>query len=295
MFEPQNNRNNIEQYLARHLGYPVVLVEAKPLTQSTRQAPWKLTVDAGGTVEAYVLQLDPGSLELEYRVLKAMERVPIPTPKAYGLDLSGKGIGTPCFFSTFIEGEPLLAPMVAGEPWAEDLYLNTVSELQSVTADDLGHCASLVGFEPAVSFLEDAYADLKAASWPLADVVYQELKRTMPDLPSVRFSNGDLWLENFIVKDQRLAGVIDFANASFSDPVYEFLLSFFVAPELGGRGIEARYCRRMGYDPAMLPWYHGLEFFDTLRWVLTTGEDFVHHTKESLEADLRVWLEQRSG
>ena len=107
--------------------------------------------------------------------------------------------------------------------------------------------------------------------------------------------SGDLWLENFIVKDQRLAGVIDFANASFSDPVYEFLLSFFVAPELGGRGIEARYCRRMGYDPAMLPWYHGLEYFDTLRWVLTTGENFVHHTKESLEADLRVWLDQRSG
>ena len=35
MFEPHNNRNNIEQYLARHLGYPVALVEAKPLTQSS--------------------------------------------------------------------------------------------------------------------------------------------------------------------------------------------------------------------------------------------------------------------
>ena len=185
--------------------------------------------------------------------------------------------------------------MVAGETWAEELYLETVCELQAVTADDLRDCASLVDVEPAVGFLEDAYADLKGASWPLADAVYQELKRTMPGLPSVRFSNGDLWLENFIVKDQQLAAVIDFANASFSDPVYEFLLSFFVAPELRGRGIEARYCRRMGYDPAMLPWYHGLEYFDTLRWVLTTGEDFVHHTKESLEADLRNWLDQRSG
>ena len=108
----------------------------------------------------------------------------------------------------------------------------------------------------------------------------------MPKLPPVRFSNGDLWLENFIVKDRKLAGVIDFPGATFSDPIFEFLLSFFVSPELQGRGIEERYCRQIGYDPAILHWYHGLEYFDTWRWVLVTGEGFVHHTAESLENEL---------
>lgn len=78
-------------------------------------------------------------MEHEYQALKAMERIPIPTPKAYGLDLSGKEIGVPCFFSDIIEGESPREPMLAGELWAEELYLNTVSDLVSVTGNELGN------------------------------------------------------------------------------------------------------------------------------------------------------------
>ena len=58
----------------------------------------------------------------------------------------------------------------------------------------------------------------------------------------------------------------------------------------GTRGTEERYCRRIGYDPALLQWYHGLEYLDTWRWVLSSGEGFVHHTAQSLEANLKQWL-----
>ena len=85
--------------------------------------------------------------------------------------------------------------------------------------------------------------------------------------------------------------MIDFENAGFSDPIYEFLLSFFVRPELKGRGIETRYCQRMGFDPAVLPWYHGLKFYDTMHWVLKTGQPFEHHTVDSLCRDLESWLD----
>jgi len=58
-----------------------------------------------------------------------------------------------------------------------------------------------------------------------------------------------------------------------------------------GRGIEARYCKRIGVDPGVLHWYHGLEFFDTWRWVLSSGRSFGHHTAESLEKDIENWLQ----
>ncbi len=238
-----------------------------------------------------MLQVDPKDLEYEYQILKAMEKIPIPTPWVYGLDLEGEALGVPCFFSDFIHGEPLLTPFLNGETWAEDLYINTVSDLQAVTETDLGSAAKLVGRETAEDVLEDAYTYLNAISHPLAVAGYTALKQSMPDLPPVKFSNGDLWLENFIIKDQKLAGVIDFANASFSDPIFEFLLSFFASRELQGRGIEERFCFLNGYDPALLNWYHGLEFYDTLRWVLKTGEDFVHHSAASLEKDLQNWLD----
>jgi len=289
-FDPNENHKIIEDYLSKNLGYQVEYVQATRLAKSTREAPWKLIVETNKKAASYVLQLDQDTIEHEYQALKAMEKIPIPTPKGYGLDLSGKEIGLPCFFSDFIEGESLLEPILAGELWAEELYLNTVSELQSVTTNQLGNFVKRLEYETAKDVLEDSYYDLKSETRSFADVAYRKLKRTMPKMPTVRFSNGDLWLENFIVKDQKLAGVIDFANTTFSDPIFEFLLSFFVAPELKGRGIEERYCQQMGYDPSIITWYHGLEYFDTWRWVLKTGEDFVHHTAESLENDLRNWL-----
>ena len=180
------------------------------------------------------------------------------SPRAYGLDLQGEALGVPCFFSDFIAGESLLGSMLAGEFWAETLYFDTVCALHSVTQADLGDLE--VDQESADEVLEASWDYFKENPHPLAEVMYKKLKETQPDFPPVRFSNGDLWLDNFIVQGQKLAGVIDFQNAAFSDPIFEFLLSFFVEPKLQGRGIEERFCRRLGYDPTILHWYHGWSF-----------------------------------
>jgi aminoglycoside phosphotransferase (APT) family kinase protein len=242
-----------------------------------------------------VLQLDTRGMENEYQVLKAVESIPLPTPRAFGLDMQGKALGVPCFFSEFIEGESLLGPVQAGEIWAENLYLDTVCKLQAVTDDDLGKIAQDLDRITAEDVLEQAYTSLKSRSLSLADAVYQKLKKEMPTLPPVRFSNGDLWLDNFIVRDRKLAGIIDFQGAGFSDPVFEFLLSFFVSPELQGRGIEERFCRRIGINPAVLRWYRGLEYFDVWPWLLKTGKSFVHHMSESVEMNLKKWLESEES
>lgn len=269
-------------------------MRAELLTKSTREAPWRLDVRVNGVPQSYVLQLDPKDMEYEYRILKAVESIPVSTPHVYGLDLQGEALGVACFFSDFIAGESLLGPMLAGEAWAEELYRNTVCALQAVTEEDLGDVSLGLERNTAEDLLENVYAHLKSRSLPLADTVYRELKTSMPALPPVRFSNGDLWLDNFIVRDGKLAGIIDFQGAAFSDPIFEFLLSFFVSPELKGRGIEERYCQQIGVDPAHLQWYHGLEYFETWHYVLLTGKNFVHHTAESLEANLKEWLEDAS-
>jgi len=291
VFNPNQHRSKCEAYLSRFLQGHVHFIHAEPLTKSTRDAPWRLDVEVDGAARSYVLRLDSRRGEHEYAVLRAMESIPIPTPRVYGWDQEGESLGTPCFFSDFVEGESLLKPMLAGEPWAEALYIDTTCALQAVTREQL----TAVGRrfdngETAADFLETAYEYFKANPHPLAEAAYGKLKATMPALPAVRFSNGDLWLDNLIVRDQQLVGVIDFENAGFSDPIYEFLLSFFVAPELRGRGIEERYCQRMGFDADTLPWYHALEYFDTWHWVMKTGEPFVHHTADSLATALERWL-----
>jgi hypothetical protein len=48
----------------------------------------------------------------------------------------------------------------------------------------------------------------------------------------------------------------------------------------------------MGFDPAALAGHHGLEFFDSLRWVLKLGQPYEIRTAESLQRDLAQWLEE---
>jgi aminoglycoside phosphotransferase (APT) family kinase protein len=290
MFDLNEHPKDCEKYISSVLGCQVDLLRAERLAQSTRQAPWRLDLSVNGVEQAFVLQLDSRGLENEYLALKAMESIAIPTPRAYGLDLKGEMLGVTCFFRDYIPGESLLKPILAGESWAEELYLDTVCALQSVTEAELGKFAGSVERLKADDVLENAYNYFRDKQNLLAERMYEKLILTKPIFSPVRFSNGDLWLDNFIVQDKQLVGIIDFQHACFSDPIFEFLLSFFVAPDLQGRGLEERYCQRLGYDPANLDWYHGLEFFDTWHWVLSSGESFVHHTDESLIANIITWL-----
>jgi aminoglycoside phosphotransferase (APT) family kinase protein len=292
MFDPNDHRLKCERYLSSVLGCPVDLIRVEMLAQSTRQAPWRMDVLVNGVEKNYVLQLDISGLEHEYLILKAMESIELPTPRVYGLDLKGEELGVSSLIRDFVEGESLLKPMLAGEAWAEDLYLDSVRALQAIPEADLGQVIYRIERETANDVLEKAYHYFKSIPNPLAERMYEKLTVTQPECPPVCFSNGDLWLDNFITKDNKLVGIIDFQHACFSDPIFEFLLSFFVAPELQGRGIEERYCQHLGYDPKILNWYRGLEFFDTWHWVLLSGDSFVHHTVQSLEADIVDWLRQ---
>jgi aminoglycoside phosphotransferase (APT) family kinase protein len=291
-FDLNQHHAACEAYLGRSLGGQVHYIQAAPLTKSTREAPWRMDVEVEGIIRSYVLRLDARFGEHEYAVLQAMQSIPIPTPRVYGWDPQGQAFGTPCFISDFIEGDSLLGPVLAGEPWAEQLYLDAVCALQSLTRLQLSTIMDRLSNEiTAQNTLEEARAYFEAHPHSLAERVYDRLVESMPEFPSTRFSNGDLWLDNFIVRGQQLAGVIDFQHAGFSDPIYEFLLSFFVSPVLRGRGIEERYCLRMGFDPVVLPWYHGLEYLDTFCYVVSSGEPFVHYTAENLVEAMQAWLD----
>ncbi|MFN2227954.1 MAG: phosphotransferase family protein [Anaerolineae bacterium] len=293
-FDPNQDPARVEAYLARFLGGGVRLLAAQRLARSTREAPWRLNVELDGEARSYVLRLDSRRIEHEYEIMRAVEPLPLPTPRAYGWDPGGQALGRRCFFYEFVEGESLLPAMLAGEAWAEDLYVDTACALQSITREQLAGVAHRLGEgESALDVMEEAYAYFRDEDpQPLAEATYTRLKATQPPLPEMCFSNGDLWPDNLIVRDGRLAGVIDWALAGFSDPFFEFLLPFFLRPPLRGRGLEARYCRRMGFDPGLLPWYHGLEFLDSWRWVRHLGEPYEQHTDESLAADLARWLEE---
>ena len=125
--------------------------------------------------QSYVLRLDSGRGEHEYEILRAMASIPIPTPRVYGWDPEGKALGIPCFFSDFVAGESLLKPMLAGQSWAEELYIDTACALQAVTREQLASVAHRFGSGvTAEDFLETAYEYFKAHPHPLAEALYKK-------------------------------------------------------------------------------------------------------------------------
>jgi hypothetical protein len=89
LFDPNQHTDRCEKYMERYLEAPVKILRTSQLTQSTRTAPWRLDVDVNGQEQTFVLQLGVRGLEYEYQVLKALEPLAFPTPRAYGLDVIG--------------------------------------------------------------------------------------------------------------------------------------------------------------------------------------------------------------
>jgi len=281
--------------LDRTLGITVRAIHATPLGASSRETPWRIDLETDHGSRTVVVRLGKSCSPGEVLALQAMENHPLPSPTLLHWDPDGTDLGIPLFVSTFIEGDSLLAAMKANEPWADALYIDTVCAVQSITPKDLptGVAGRLDGSDSALTVLEEAYEMFEKPN-PLAEAAYRRLQQTRPEFPADHFSNGDLWPENLLVQDDRLVGIIDWQHAGFGDPIYEFLLPFFLVPALRDRGTEETYCARMGFDPQLLHWYHGLEFFDSLRWVLKTGEPYMIHTAETLRADLARWLEEKA-
>jgi aminoglycoside phosphotransferase (APT) family kinase protein len=282
----------LEGVLAEVADGPARLVDAVALGASSRPTPWRIDVDVAGRRDVYLLRFGQSVSRTEVVALRAMSDHPLPTPRVLLWDESDTPLGTPVFVSEFVDGSSLLPPMIAGDAWAIDLYVDTACKLQAISAGDLPteFLEVLGAAESARDVIDAAYRRFSEPT-PLHKTAYRRLIDTQPLLPAIAFSNGDLWPDNLLVKDQHLVGVIDWQHAGWSDPIFEFLLPFFLVPELRDRGIEQRYCERKGYSPALLHWYHGVEFFDSLAWVLKIGEPYEMHTEDSLTADLASWLQ----
>jgi aminoglycoside phosphotransferase (APT) family kinase protein len=291
MLDPMENKTAYQSYFSEALGAPVEILRVEPLEESSREAPWRFDLQVSRAEKSFVLRLDERSSASEYHIMKAVEKLPIPSPRVYGLDESGDLFGVPCFFMDYITGESLLKPMLAGESWAEELYIECAIRLQTIPDELLGEVRELVEIESAEDVLDAAYQKLINLNDPLAQAAYDRLNASIPLLPEVCFSNGDLYPDNFRINDNQLVAVIDFANATFSDPLFEFLLPFFCHPELRGRGMEERYCEVRGIDPAVLPWYHALEFYDLWGWLAGTEETFVGYGAKQLRQILAEWME----
>ncbi len=289
MDEPAIDLDLLGEVLAPVFGGSTSVVDTSALGESTRASPWRIDIETTQGLQSCVLRYGESVSRNEATALNAMRDHPIPTPDVLLWDETGERLGTPVFVSELINGDPLLPAMVRHETWAIDLYFETALRLQSVTAEELPHGTHLEGGETIDMVIEWAFGRFEEPS-DLHRTAYEQLVETRPSVPATAFSNGDLWPENILVKERQLVGVVDWQHAGWTDPIFEFLLPFFLVPELRDLGVEERFVEAKGCDPGILYWYHGVEFFDSLSIVTKLGEPYEMHTEESLTRDLERWL-----
>ncbi len=127
----------LQREVSSLLHRPLHSIRAVALGVSSRETPWRIEVETARGVERLLVRFAESCSANEVAALEAMDGHPLPTPKVLLWDKTGTRLGIPLFVSSYIDGEPLLVGMKADEPWAGDLYIDTVCAVQSIAAGDL--------------------------------------------------------------------------------------------------------------------------------------------------------------
>lgn len=182
----------------------------------------------------------------------------VPVPAVEFADTTGELVEAPWFFMPFIDADNLgileqegeIEPTVAADCMAQLGDLNR--QLNSIVGDHFGPLQG-PGFrtwrEAFGSMIEDVLRDGEAGGLDLGfdySVIRQLIADEADSLDAVtepRFVEWDLWSSNVMVRDGRIASIIDHERAFYGDPLIE---AGFTALDLPAFGDSVSFVRGYG-------------------------------------------------
>lgn len=219
----------------------------------TRDAPLILRrAPRGGVLEPY----DAGR---EFAVLRALEKSPVPVPRAYWVEPSGAVLGTSFYLMEFVEG---VIPL----PWDETIPPESRAAMHQAFIDTLAALHALdwqaldLGFlgvpqdreDPAALELERCRALLDRIAlrpYPVLHEIIAWLEERRPRSPRLSLIHDDYRMGNFVWRDGRIAAILDWERAFLGDPMAD--IAFTRLPALAGwcdvsGAMADRYVARSG-------------------------------------------------
>ena len=169
------------------------------------------------------LSADPHAAETEHRLLQLLWAASLPVPRPYLADESGSIIPGSCLLQEFIDGERADDPpdtadsarQLAGALaalHAADFTRADVPFLADVR-DDVARQLGTGPADPDEFLHENAVRAAVTGSWP------------PPELNRPVILHGDYWPGNVLWRHGRLAGVIDWEDALFGDPLADLSIT----------------------------------------------------------------------
>lgn len=169
------------------------------------------------------LKQNPHAVEDEFKLLQITHGLGLATPRPYYFDPSGHIFPRPYLVIEYIEGQPEFAP----------------ADLTGFTLQLATHLAKIHrvdGSRPGLSFLPQPVKGFTAnfgQRSPSVDPTLDErrIRETLaavwplPQRNAPVLRHGDFWPGNILWRDDRLAAVIDWEDASLGDPLADLAIS----------------------------------------------------------------------
>ena len=200
--------------------------------------------DARAMRQGFCLRKDPGAgllrelsnLREQYRVIKALEATPAPTPKAYWYEEDPSLLGGPFFVMEKVEGE-------VPNPWSragKQFYADAAKrgELPRSFTEALASLHNLDWRTAGLDFIGvpgdgKDFALREIAKWeslidqsirkpePVLTELLMWLKANAPETRRLAFVHGAYRTGNLIIKDDAIAAIIDWELQVIGDPMYD--------------------------------------------------------------------------
>ena len=243
--------------------------------------------------------LEPYDASREFRVIRALESTPVAVPRALWCDPSGDVLGTSFYLMELVEGSIPL-------PWDESLDEPTKNAMHEAFADALADLHSVdwkaldldfLGIpedehDPAALEMErcrEVLDRIALRPYPVLHEVVAWLDEHRPRSSHLCIVHDDYRMGNFVWRDGRIVGLLDWERAFLGDPMAD--VAFTRIKALAGwcsieGAMAERYTQRSGIqiDEERVRYYETLEMLKATLVGLTGLKAF----SDGRTSDLRL-------
>jgi len=170
------------------------------------------------------------AVDREYEVITASYKTDVPVPKTYGLCEDDDIAGTTFFVMDFLDGDLFWDPMIPSVTNKDrtEIYQNknkTLAKLHNVDykklgLQDYGKPGNYVARQ--VSRWSKQYRASETDDIEAMNNLIEWLPKNIPDDDETSIVHGDYRLDNMILKDNKVIGILDWELSTLGHPIADF-------------------------------------------------------------------------
>ena len=170
------------------------------------------------------------AVDREYKVITALYETGVPVPKTYGLCEDDDVAGTAFFIMDFLDGDLFWDPMIPTMTNRDrtQIYKNknkTLAKLHSVDykkigLEDYGKPGNYVARQ--VSRWSKQYKASETDNIEAMNNLIDWLPKNIPDDDETTIVHGDYRLDNMILKNNEVVGILDWELSTLGHPIADF-------------------------------------------------------------------------